>query len=334
MKTPSGVPAVWPAANATAPDAGALADPNSPLAKLLRTAREEDLNWDGVRHRARQVGANGNDAWALIALERCLAARQTPTHDSQGCPFFLRNTDTGLAILRFIDVHLGGVAASATTELSQASERHRWLWWSLRAEAIDSSLLEGAVATRAEAEAMLRDGRAPRTPGERMVFNNFHALKLVREAKDRPLTIDFLLELQDRLTDRTLAQADGGGRLRRPNEKIAVYDIEDGQVVHEPPHAETLPARLQRLCDFANAPEDPKQFLHPAQKAALLHFQLGYDHPFIDGNGRTARAIFYWSMLRSGYWLVEHLAISTIIRGQPKQYARAYLNSEQPGKMN
>ncbi len=180
---------------------------------------------------------------------------------------------------------------------------------------------------------MLRANRPPRTHGERMVFNNYEALNKVRAAKDRPLTVDFLLDLQRGLTDGTLGakQADGGGRLRRPDERIHVYDDEEGVAVHTPPAAADLPARLQRLCDFANAPEDPACFIHPAQKAALLHFWLGYDHPFVDGNGRTARAIFYWSMLRSGYWLVEHLAISTIIRGHPKQYARAYLDSELPG---
>ena len=55
---------------------------------------------------------------------------------------------------------------------------------------------------------------------------------------------------------------------------------------------------------------------------------IGYDHPFVDGNGRTARALFYWAMARSGYWMTEFLSISTIIRKAPVQYARAYVLSE------
>jgi Fic family protein len=63
-------------------------------------------------------------------------------------------------------------------------------------------------------------------------------------------------------------------------------------------------------------------------RAIALHFQIGYDHPFVDGNGRTARALFYWSMLRSGYWLTEYLSISAALKRAPAQYSRAYLHTE------
>src|SRR3546814_10435189 len=62
-----------------------------------------------------------------------------------------------------------------------------------------------------------------------------------------------------------------------------------------------------------------------------VHFQIGYDHPFCDGNGRTARALFYWSMLSSGYWLTEYISISSILKKAPAQYVRAYLHAESDG---
>lgn len=62
--------------------------------------------------------------------------------------------------------------------------------------------------------------------------------------------------------------------------------------------------------------------------AALLHFFLAYDHPFEDGNGRTARALFYWSMRRHKYWLTEYLSISRILRQAPAKYARSFLYTE------
>jgi Fic family protein len=55
---------------------------------------------------------------------------------------------------------------------------------------------------------------------------------------------------------------------------------------------------------------------------------LAYDHPFVDGNGRVARALFYWSMLRSGFWLFEFISISQIIIHQPAKYGRAFLYTE------
>lgn len=69
-------------------------------------------------------------------------------------------------------------------------------------------------------------------------------------------------------------------------------------------------------------------FIHPVVRAVLLHFWIGYDHPFADGNGRTARALFYWSMLRSGYWLAEYISISSILRRALRDYVLSYLHTE------
>ncbi len=73
------------------------------------------------------------------------------------------------------------------------------------------------------------------------------------------------------------------------------------------------------------------RFVHPVVRAILLHFWLAYDHPFVDGNGRTARALFYWSMLRQGYWLFEFVSISEILVKAPAQYAMSFLHTETDG---
>ena len=95
--------------------------------------------------------------------------------------------------------------------------------------------------------------------------------------------------------------------------------------MHDPPPAAELAARIKSLCDFANQGEP---FVHPVIRSIILHFMIGYDHPFVDGNGRTARALFYWSMLRHGYWLAEFISISQIVLTAPAQYARAFLHTE------
>ena len=63
-------------------------------------------------------------------------------------------------------------------------------------------------------------------------------------------------------------------------------------------------------------------------RAILLHFWLAYDHPFVDGNGRTARALFYWSAAAQGYWLLEYVSILRILKRAPGKYARAFLYTE------
>lgn len=84
---------------------------------------------------------------------------------------------------------------------------------------------------------------------------------------------------------------------------------------------------MEAMCAFANG-ETPDGFLHPVLRSILLHFWLAYDHPFVDGNGRTARALFYWSMARHKYWLTEFLSISSVILRSRGDYERAYLYSE------
>ena len=66
-------------------------------------------------------------------------------------------------------------------------------------------------------------------------------------------------------------------------------------------------------------------------RAILLHFWLAYDHPFEDGNGRTARILFFWPMRVRGYWLAEYLPISRLIRNAPAQYGRAFMETETDG---
>ena len=81
------------------------------------------------------------------------------------------------------------------------------------------------------------------------------------------------------------------------------------------------------MCEFFNRPSE-QPFIHPVLKSIILHFWMGYDHPFVDGNGRCARALFYWSMLHQGYWLCEYISISQILLKAPSQYGLSFLHTE------
>ena len=99
------------------------------------------------------------------------------------------------------------------------------------------------------------------------------------------------------------------------------------EVLHVPPPAEQLPQRLIKMCRFANG-QEIDTFLHPVVRAIIPHFWLAYDHPFADGNGRTARVLFYWSMLSQGHWFAEFLAISRILQAHRGRYDRSFLYTE------
>jgi len=200
---------------------------------------------------------------------------------------------------------------------------------SLMEEAIRSSQLEGATTSRRVAKELLQSGREPKNRSERMILNNYRALQFMRESLGGDLSPAHVLEMQRILTEGTLENHDAAGRLQAPTEeRVAVYDRVDGSLVHRPPPAEQLPDRLARMCEFANESERSDQFVHPVIRSILLHFWLAYDHPFEDGNGRTARLLSYWSMRKHGYWLTEYLTISRILRLGPSKYTRSFLLTE------
>lgn len=286
------------------------------------------LHWDQIRHRTPPKGLTTESWWAALKLARYSLYRELPLLNKTGGGFVLAMPESVLMHLHHIDQEAGGRLLSTTNKnIASVEHQQRYLINSLIEEAITSSQLEGASTTRKVAEAMLREGRKPKDIGERMIFNNYRAMEIIRSMQSDPITPDRILELHRILTEDTLEDPMDAGRLRQADD-VHVADNRDGTILHQPPAHTELANRMKRLCDFANADENTTPFIHPVVRAILLHFMIGYDHPFADGNGRTARALFYWSMARSGYWLMEYVSISHFLRKAPSQYVKAYLHTE------
>jgi len=285
------------------------------------------LHWDEVRVRPPPEGYTSEEWWAAIKLKRLSSRHTLPFMDKSGVSFAFNDSGDLYQLLHEVDREASGRIEVPRADVVNPDQRDRYVMSSLIEEAITSSQLEGAVTTRQVAKEMLRSGRSPHDNSERMIVNNYLGMEFLRSNADEDLSLPMLLELQEILTAETLDDPMAVGRFRKASDDVRVVDQRDGVTVHVPPPANELGERMKRLIEFANA-RDEKPFIHPVVRAILLHFMIGYDHPFVDGNGRTARALFYWSMARSGYWLTEFLSISTIIRKSPAQYVRAYVYSE------
>ncbi len=301
-----------------------------------RTKRDY-LHWDKVQRLEPPEGITVNEWWWAIKFERSsnlhrlplLAAEPDSPFFSDGHPFTYSLPDIVLRSLHRIDQRCAGEVAMDQAVTSESQARDRYLVNSLTEEAIRSSQLEGATTSRQEAKALLRSGREPRNRSERMIVNNYRALQFMRSDMGDVLTPELVLELHRILTDGTLDDPEAAGRLQPFfEERVAVYYPGDDQPIHRPPRADQLEERLGVLCEFANGSDEDEPFIHPVLRAILLHFGLAYDHPFLDGNGRTARILFFWLMRKRGYWLVEYLPISRILQQAPAQYARAFLETE------
>lgn len=283
-------------------------------------------HWDEIRYREPPEGLSLEEWWYAIKSARKRESYELPLTDEEGRPFTYMMPDKAWERVHKIDQRLGG-QITLSEEVTNPSTRDRYLVNSLIEEAITSSQLEGANTSRRVAKDMIRTGRPPRDKSEQMILNNYHAMNFITEHGEEELTPEFVCEVHRMVTERTLDDPKTAGRLQLPEEeRVKVFDPQ-GELLHVPPPAEQLSERLEKMCMFANG-QELEAFLHPVVRAIIVHFWLAYDHPFADGNGRTARALFYWSMLSRGYWLVEFLVISRILTKAPVQYARAFLYTE------
>ena len=288
-------------------------------------------HWDKLRRREPPEGLTHELWWLGIKFSRNSQYRQLPLRDTRGRPFVYMLPDQVLQALHRIDSQARGWVGIAE-HVTNPETRDRFIVNSLIEEAITSSQLEGASTTRVVATNMIRAGRRPRDRSERMILNNYRAMEDIRRLRENPLTMDSLLQLHATLTAHTLDDSESEGRIQRPDdERARVWDERDQRVVHTPPPAGELPDRMREMLRFANEGPTDQPFLHPVIRAVALHFWLAHDHPFQDGNGRTARSLFYWSMLRAGYWMFEFTSISRYLTRAPAQYGRAFLHTETDG---
>lgn len=283
------------------------------------------LHWDTLRHLAPPDGMSAREWWLAVKVSRTNAAKSVPLLDKQGHAFSYVMADPIPEHLHRIDLYAGG-HIRAPEQIINVETKDQYYISSLMEEAITSSQLEGAITTRPVAKEMLRTARLPRDRSERMIVNNFKTMQQIAKLKNEPLSRELVFEIHRTITDRSLDDPGAAGRFRSSDEPIEVRG-DDGTVHHVPPAPAELERRMEAMCAFANG-ESPGGFVHPALRSIILHFWLAYDHPFVDGNGRTARALFYWSMLRHGFWLCEFLSISSILRKQAGRYYEAFLLTE------
>ena len=287
------------------------------------------LHWDDLRNRTPPNDLSHEEWWMGLTFARRAIARDLPLLSADGTAFRLSNVDVIQEMVHRIDQKASGqiLSEGVVTDLRSSD---RYLVSSLVEEAITSSQLEGASTTRQVAKQLLATGRPARDRSEQMIVNNYQAMLYAQELAPRSLSMTDVLDLHRLVSEDALDDPADAGRLQGSDEqRIAVY-WHDQTLLHQPPPAAELESRLGSMCRFANG-EATEGFMHPVVRAIILHFWLAHDHPFVDGNGRTARALFYWAMLHEGYWLTQYLTISSILRQAPAQYARSFLLTETDG---
>lgn len=306
----------------------------APYMRAVDEIKRKYLSWDEVSLRAnlkRWGTPNSKLLWFLTKMGRIGSSKSLPLTDKQSRPFQFLMPDRVMEGLHLVDKYATG--EMATPDQGGLPPTKQYVVNSIMEEAVSSSILEGAATTRKVAKEMIRTGRRPRNTGERMALNNYQTLmkvvEYVRLSPKPDLSLEILHELHRTVAAGTLENEDDLGEFRSTDDVVVVDRVTE-DVLHIPPPAKELPARMKKLIEFAND-KSGEGFIHPVIRGMILHFMIGYNHPYVDGNGRIARALFYWCLLHHDYWAIEYLAISKAILDSPAQYKRAYLESEADG---
>lgn len=276
--------------------------------------------WSDVKYKQIKGIPNPETIWSLLKSIR--AAKSIDVFPKYRMHFSL--TNQMMKLCHIFDMNFGGSWGSES--ILPKNNSQRFLVSSIIEEAISSSQMEGASTTRKIAKEMLRKNITPRDKSERMIYNNYRTIQYLSAHTHEPLSTELISHIHSLITNGTLENPDDSGRFRQNND-VVVENAITHEVVHIPPCHTEIPSAIEWLVEFSNS-ESTSVFIHPVIKGIIIHFFISYLHPFVDGNGRTARALFHWYMLKEGYWLTEYMSISRIIYKTKASYEKSFLHTE------
>lgn len=300
-----------------------LLTPNDKVQEVVNIVNETFEYWDTIKYKRCPEGCTPQQLWTYVKAARVKSMMSV--WGKYGITLTLTNQMQRMC--HEIDMNWGG--SWGTDSIIGDENKEQYLVGSLMEEAIYSSQMEGAATTRKVAKEMLRKKMTPKDKSQQMIANNYQTIQFIVSHKDALLTPELLLQIHQLMTEHTMQNPQEAGCFRSNNDVVVENGITH-ETVHIPPTYEEIPNFVEDLCRFFNE-QDAPQFIHPIIRGIIIHFMVAYVHPFADGNGRTVRALFYWYMLKQGYWLTEYLSISRVIAKSKKSYEKAFLYTEADG---
>jgi len=181
-------------------------------------------------------------------------------------------------------------------------------------EAITSAIYEGANSTRAQAQKIIATNSDPKNKTEWMILNNYRALQLVKKYRKNSIDKKIILEIHETVTKNTLEGDDENFYGKFRNDTVFVGNHTG--IVHS-----SIEKCLDEVCDLIT---NHQRYIPGLIRGILFHYFLAYIHPFFDGNGRTARSLFYLKAFKHNLNYVELLSISAHLKEHGKKYEKSF----------
>ncbi|MBN2693015.1 Fic family protein [bacterium] len=263
--------------------------------------------------------------WLRLKFKRSQIYREFPIYHFEKKSFKYILTPKIEKKLYFLDFHTSGNLSSQQPIL-EFHLKNSYLTHALVDEAIYSSTLEGCSITREDAKKLIHAELEPKTKDENLVLNHYEAMLYIKENIESPLSKEFLKDLHKILLKNIISDDKlGKFRVEEDGSFIVMGNDED---IFIAPDAKNIEEQISLLCSFANKICETNSFIHPIIKAIMLLFFSSHIHPFVELNGSISRALFFWYLLKNGYWLSEFISISKIIQQNPVNYTLPFLYTQ------
>lgn len=169
-----------------------------------------------------------------------------------------------------------------------------------------STSIEGNRLSKEQVAAIVSGKRVTAKPKDKKeVLNYISALKFIdKYGRDiRKMTSSTVLKIYKLITKGVLPEKQCGAFRNR-----MVYVVDSfGRTVFTPPKVEEVPQLVKDLCDWLNSRESKD--LYPVLTAGIAHYELVRIHPFIDGNGRAARALATLILYKLGFDIKDFFSL-------------------------
>lgn len=186
-----------------------------------------------------------------------------------------------------------------------------------------STHLEGNTLSEEDVQDIL-DGKeiSARQKEIQEVVNLWNVMKFIDQITDQigpgrlyMFTLETILEIH-RLTTVHIVSSEQAGTFR--GRQVVIKNSRTGEISYTPPPAPEVPFLVEDLVNWVNT--DETREMHPVIKAAIIHYELSRIHPFVEGNGRVARAVAMLVMYLDGYDLHRFFSLDEYFDDDPMQY--------------
>lgn len=149
------------------------------------------------------------------------------------------------------------------------------------------------------------------------VINYRKAMEFIN---DKGLIInDELIKKLHKITVNKILPSEKCGEYRKT--QVVIKNNQTGEVSFRPPQAELISRQIKDLLAFIESSQS--QDIHPVLKSGIVHYELVRIHPFLDGNGRVARALSTLILFLEGYDIRKFFSLEEYFDKNAQEYYSA-----------